>query len=246
MKAPSQAFQDRILNDLLPTFCNDPSRAWGTDGFKADWHKISEIDAADFLRGIDGSLVKHVSRGLYKALRSKAREQFFWSGSKKMTPRPITLWVEPIITVAVLARLHFDLGWPKELLGTQSKGWAFDVATYLSSDSDDEYIACEVKKTTAELDQLVALMNRFGKSPAANQPMASKERNAFRKVQALRQRQPRLFWAVGPGGSGHAFRMGYSAEGVVSFQKILFDELHYTRSKQPRARLRPSTGSFAG
>ena len=135
MNAAAQTFRNRVLNDLLPTYCNDPSRLWDVAGFKQDWDKIGEIDAADFLRGVDGELVKHEGRGLYRAPRSTAREQFFWPGVKKKTPRPITLWVEPIITVAVLARLHFDLGWPKELIGTQSKDWAFDVTTYLSTDS---------------------------------------------------------------------------------------------------------------
>jgi hypothetical protein len=224
------AFQRRILDDLLPQFCNDQSRAWGTGGFKAAWGKISEVDAADFLRGIDAGLVEHRGRGLYEAPRSRASEQFFWSGPKHKTPRPITLWAEPIITIAVLARLHFDLGWPKELLGSQSRDWAFDVTTYLASDSDVEYIACEVKKSTAEIDKLIELMTRFGKSSIANQPTISKERNAFRKLQALRRRQPKLFWAVGPGGSNHAFKMRYSDEGIVSFQSIPVHELNYLRS----------------
>ena len=124
MKGVLQAFQDRISNDFLPTFCNDPSRAWRADGFKEDWHKISQIDAADFLRGIDGELVQHEGRGLYKAPRSYASVQFFWSGAKQKIPRPITLWVEPIISIAVLARLHFDLRWPKELIGLETKDWA--------------------------------------------------------------------------------------------------------------------------
>lgn len=127
-----QEFQSRILNEFLPEFCNDPTRAYGPDGFKPDWYKVSDVDAADFLRGIDSGLVEHVERGLYKAQCSVAREQFFWSGLKRKLPRPITLWVEPIISVAVLARLHFELGWPKTLLGTQTKnGWTFDVAAYL-------------------------------------------------------------------------------------------------------------------
>jgi hypothetical protein len=121
MNAASQTFRNRILNDLLPTFCNDPSRLRGATGFKQDWDKIGEIDAADFLRGVDGELVKHEGRGLYRAPRSCAREQFFWSGAKKKSPRPIALWVEPIITVAVLARLHFDLGWPMASRGVAAR-----------------------------------------------------------------------------------------------------------------------------
>jgi len=213
----SQAFQDRILNDFLPIFCT--SRSWSTDGFKADWSKISEVDATDFLRGFSGGLLKHEGRGLYRAPRSYASEQFFSSGSKQKNPRHITLSVEPIITVAVLARLHFELGWPKESLGTQTKGgWAFDVATYLSSDSEVEYIACEVKKSSAEVGELLELMDRFGKNPHA--AVAFKEQNAFRKVKALRSRRPPLFWAVGPARSGHAFRVEYSEEDVVFFHEI--------------------------
>jgi hypothetical protein len=224
MKAMSQAFRDRILNEFLPTFCT--SRSWSSDGFIPEWDKVSEPDAADFLRGIDGGLLKHAGRGLYRAPRSYASEQFFWSGRKHKAPRSITLWVEPIITVAVFARLHFDLGLPKELLGTQTKGgWAFDVATYLAADSDVEYIACEVKKSAAEIGKLLELMSRFGKDPQAE--AARNEKNAFHKVKALRTRHPPPLWAVGPARLSHAFRLEYSQEGVVSFHEIESQKLRY-------------------
>ncbi len=213
----SQAFQDRILNEFLPTFC--ASRSYSMDGFKEDWNKVSEADATDFLRAFSAGLVKHESRGLYRAPRSYASEQFFWQGLRKKSPRPITLWLEPIITIAVLARLHFELGWPKESLGTQTKGgWAFDAATYSSSDSEVEYIACEVKKTSAEVSKLLELMDRFGKNPDA--AVALNEQNAFRKVKALRSRRSPWFWAVGPGRSSHAFRVEYAEEDVVLFHEI--------------------------
>src|SRR5712664_1953376 len=51
----------------------------------------------------------------------------------------VTIWVEPIITVAVLSRLHFKWGWPKELIGTQSQKWEFDVTAYRASDLSNEY-----------------------------------------------------------------------------------------------------------
>ncbi len=230
MKAPSQAFMDRILNDFLPTFCR--SRSLSSDGFIQKWDKISERDATDFLRGIDAGLLKYDGRGLYRAPRSYAGEQFFWSGRKKKTPRPITLWVEPIITVAVLARLHFDLNWPKEMLGTQTKGnWAFDVATYMAADSDLEHVACEVKKSAAEIGKLLELMRRFGTDTQAD--AAQNEKNAFRKVKALRIRRPPLFWAVGPEGLSHAFRVEYSQEGIVSFHEIEIQELRYPLPQLP-------------
>lgn len=231
-----QKFRDRILNDLLPEFCNDPSRAWTTDGFKADWDKISEIDAADFLRGIDGGLVKHEGRGQYKAPRSRALEQFFWSGLVKKIPRPVTIWVEPIITVATVARLRFDLEWPAELIGMQSSDWAFDAATYLSNASEAEYIACEIKKSRAELLQVIELMKQFGSRPPIDRrEVKAKELNAYKKLQALRSRRaPFFFLAVGPGGPAFcdAFKVQYDEQDdLVSFEEINYQELAYSKSR---------------
>src|SRR5436190_19956898 len=36
-----QAFKDRVVGDLLPTFCNDPSRGWGCEGFKENWGNVT-------------------------------------------------------------------------------------------------------------------------------------------------------------------------------------------------------------
>ena len=222
----STGFEDRILNGLLPTFCNDPSRRWGCDGFRKEWHKISGIDAQDFLRGLDAGLVEHVGRGMYRAPRSHASEQFFWSGLRDIHPRPVTLSIEPIITVAVLSRLHFDRGWPKDYLGTQSKEWAFDVAAYLPSNPTREYVACEVKKTERELEQLIALMRRFGESEPIGD-LRKEELNAFRKVKGLRSRRAPLFWAVGPGGINAVFRVIYSDGDLVTFEEAPLAELQY-------------------
>jgi hypothetical protein len=117
------------------------------------------------------------------------------------------LWAEPIITVAVLARLHFDLGWPRHLIGTQSPDWAFDVTAYQTSDLDNEHIACEVKKSDSESKQLVAFMTDLGRNQASDDHRGSKL-NAYRKVQSLRLRRAPLFWAVGPNVS-HVFRVAY-------------------------------------
>jgi hypothetical protein len=183
-----QAFKDRILEDLLPTFCNHPSRDWGCEGFKEDWKNVSEKDAADFLLALDAGLIEHRGGGLYKAPKSLAGEQFFWSGKKSVSPRPITLWVEPIIAVALLSRLHFKWGWPKELIGTQSRKWEFDVTAYRASDPNNEYVAYEVKKTVAELDQLVELMQRFSRDRDAGDTLkSSREINGFRKLKGFRK-----------------------------------------------------------
>lgn len=222
---PSEAFKDRVLNDLLPAFCNDPARNYDMAGFKANFYDVHEADAGAFLKALDGGLVQ-LDGNMYRAPRSCAREQLFWEGPKKTSPRSITIWVEPIITIATLSRLHFELKWPKYLLGTQSIDWAFDVIAFLPEQSAREHVACEVKKTERELSFLIQWMREFGTSPsrvAAN----DKERNAYRKIAALRARQIPLFWAVGPGRSGIAFRASYPDDGRVVLEEISETELRY-------------------
>jgi len=226
MESVLDVFRTRISNQLLPEFCNDPTRNLMSYTFQeVDWGKVREEDAADCLRSIDGGLVEHVGRGQYRAPHGN-KEQFFNHGDKGKCPRSIYLRRETIIAMAVLARFHFDLGWAKQSLGLESKGGAFDAATYLSSDSHVEHIACEVKKSTAELEQLIELMIRFGRDPS-DKPMRKQEENAFKKIQALRSRRPPLFWAVGPGGSNNAFRIGYTEDGSVRFDEIPTRELSY-------------------
>jgi hypothetical protein len=103
----SGAFKERILSDLVPTFCNDPARNYDLSGFKANFHDIHEADADAFLRGFDAGLTQ-LDGNMYRAPRRCAREQLFWEGPKKTVPRPITIWAEPIITIATVSRLHFD------------------------------------------------------------------------------------------------------------------------------------------
>lgn len=225
-----QKFEDRILHDLLPKFCDHPSQAWGPEGFRKDWKKIHDQDARDFLRGLDSGLIRHVKHGHYLAPKSSAKEMFFWVGSKKITPRPITLWAEPIITVAVLARLHFDLGWPKELVGAQSSDWAFDAVTFPTTESSNEHIACEVKKSVSEVEKLITCMIQFGANPQLELPGNAKELNAYKKVVGLRSRQAPLFWAVGPNTKNHAFRLVYGDGGLVEFEETTIQALIYSNS----------------
>lgn len=227
-----QDFRDRIRGTLLPQFSNDPTRGWGCEGFKEDWSKITEKDAADFMLAMDACLVEHLGRGLYRAPRSLASEQFFTSGRRNISPRPVTLWVEPIITVAALYRLFHEFGWPRHLLGTQSRKWEFDVTAYRTSDLNNEYVACEVKKTVSELNQLVELMRRFAADPdlclAANK--SKKEENAYRKLTGLRERHASIFWALGPNGYGKVYRMTYAEDDRVIFTPDSEDALRYPNS----------------
>jgi hypothetical protein len=223
------SFKNRVLDDLLPKYCDDPSRGWGSAGFKQpDWSKVSKLDAKDFLRALDANLVEHVGRGQYLAPRSGAKEQFFWEGAKNVTPRPFSLWMEPIITVAGLARLHFEYGWPSKFLGTQPPGWAFDLVAYNRLDLVSEHVACEIKKSTSERDQLVRLMQKFGGNNVQSEAsMSGPEKNAFRKLEALRDRKVPIFWALGPGGAGDVFRMVYGEGGLVTFNPASEHDLRF-------------------
>jgi hypothetical protein len=224
-----QSFKDRVMGDLLPAFCDDPSRGWGREGFKEDWGNVTEKDAADFLVAFDAGLIEHQGRGRYRAPKSFAGEQFFWSGTKTTSPRRFTLWIEPIITVAVLSRVHFKWGWPKELIGTQSKKYEFDATAYRASDMDNEYVACEVKKTVSELDQLVELMQRYSTDDhiTFDRLKSGKEKNAFKKLNGLKARRAPIFWAVGPNETNRIFRMLYTEVGAVIFNPATEEALAY-------------------
>ncbi len=218
-----QAFED-LIDVLSSEFCNNPKLGPGVAVFGGVGKKIAARDASDFVSGFKAGLVKPHKKGQYRAAQSCASEQFFWSGSKKKEPRSVTLWVEPIIAVAALWRLHSQYEWPVEHLGTQSKRWGFDVCTYERPSPPTEpatspmVIACEIKKTTKELDEMVMLMKKFISDPPPQDELKfSKEVNAFRKVEELRLLKPRYFWAVGPGGYNMTFRIAFHNDGAIVF-----------------------------
>lgn len=200
-------FTNRIYNDWLPEFCNAPHRNYSIDGFKADSiAKLSEFDATWFLKAIEIGLVAELN-GCFTAPQSKAKEQIFWEGRKVIKPRPITLWIEPIITIGALARLYEEFEWPVDNLGAQSKTWAFDLVCYDNTISN-EYIVCEVKKHPKEIMDLLKFMNIYcSKDPEIQEPTNSKERNAYRKVQGIRRTWPSIFWALGPKNESHVFHI---------------------------------------
>lgn len=67
---------------------------------------MTDIDARDFLRAPDHNVVAVDSGGRFRMPRSAVNEVLFWEHSAKLAPRPISLWIEPIITIGAVARLH--------------------------------------------------------------------------------------------------------------------------------------------
>lgn len=221
----SQRAFEAILNDeLLPAFCSHPTGQYEVAGFRKETMRISELDATDFVRAWKAELITPTEKPwLYRCPKSAASELFFWAGRKQPTPRRFTLWLEPVITVAALARLRFDFGWPAHLLGTQSPDWAFDLVG-LSPNADGERVLGEVKKSRKEVELLIELMQAFGSDPDAPAPPGGKELNAYRKVEGLRNSGAPVFWAVGPDGFNKVFwikRIGAAIEILSADQNAL-------------------------
>ena len=205
------SFTDILYDRLIPEFCAAAGRNCHASSFQDSSVKISDVDARYFCLAWNADLIEHEGRGLYRAPRSAAREQFFWEGPRQVVPRTFTLWLEPVITVAALARLHFDHHWPKHLIGTQSSDWAFDIVAFREGQTV-EHVVGEVKKSRREIDELVKLMCIFGASPDDPAPDNGKARNAWKKAAALRARRSPTFWVVGPDGFDQIFSVEHDGE----------------------------------
>jgi hypothetical protein len=220
-----QEFWRRLKEDWLPAYCNDPKRRYETEGFSAGSKTVSEPDARDFLQATDHNVVSVDGGGRFRMPQSKTHEVIFWEHSTVITPRPITLWLEPIITIAAVARLHFDYGWPVECLGMQSKDSAFDLMAFKPPDFENEHIAGEVKDCAKQLDRLLARMNQCCAEGDSECSAPKARMNAHRKVAGLKRCRAPIFWAVGPGGDSRVFQVSYRNDGSIALrqtaQKIL-------------------------
>ena len=215
MATPLSEFTTRLYETWLPSFCDAEHRQFDSQGFKPEsLSKLSEYDAEWFLRAVDLGLVKE-SDGYFSAPMSKAKEQIFWEGHKSKIPRNITLWVEPVITVGAIARLNEQFGWPIERLGMQSSTWAFDLVGF-GEDLKSEIIVCEVKKQPSEIRDLLRYMHLFcSVEPRKEEPTNGKEKNAYRKVQGIRNSWPQIFWALGPGNHSFVFKIERDPESAT-------------------------------
>ena len=224
-------FSRRITEEWLPVYCNDPKRRdhHAVEGFKWESVKVSERDAADFMRSLDNKIVVDTGGGRFRMPQSKANEYMFMHGSTAITPRPLTLWLEPVITIGVMARLYLDYGWPLACLGMQSEGWAFDFVVFKPHDLKNEHIAGEVKKTEKELDTFITNLHKSCEEGDIDITTLSATRiNAHKKWLGLRRCHAPLFWALGPNGYGHVFTVSYSPEGAISLQETTHDLLYYS------------------
>ena len=63
-------------------------------------------------------------------------------------------------------------------------------------------------------------------------PAGGKERNAYKKLAALRARKAPIFWAVGPDRAGAVYRVAYAPEGEVTFAEAADDLLRFAGGEQ--------------
>lgn len=206
-------FRDRVHNEWLAPFCD--SRGYEHGGFVwSSLDKLSEADARDFMDAIDSGLVTHKA-GVFRAACSRANEYLFWEGAASVSPRRLTLWLEPVITIAGLRRMQHKFGWPTERLGAQSASYAFDFVGY-QADQRTELVSCEAKPSRKAVDLLIAHMHKHAATPKEGlKDCNSAEVNALKKVIALRESSSHTFWALGPDGYDHVFAVSRSPTGEV-------------------------------
>jgi hypothetical protein len=226
----TEKFVRRLSEEWLIPFCS--TRGLSSYEFDAKaLEKLSSTDACDFMLAVDSGFVCH-KEGTFSADCSKAKEQIFHHGPRNSIPRKIYLWLEPIITIAGLARLRRDFGWPGHRLGMQSRTWAFDLVGY-NEDQETELLVCEVKKTEREVDKLVELMEKHMATPReAESDFKGAERNAIKKVLGLRQSTATTFWALGPNRYGHIFNILHSSTDIVSLRAVDESALFFSNAEQ--------------
>ncbi len=169
--------------------------------------------------------------GRYKARRGTATEPLFWEGARNTMPRPITFWLEPAITFAALARLHFDYGWPVDLLANQPRTWAFDLAAHDRADPNSYRILGEIKKSVKEAERLISDLT----SAASGRAVESILPNSAKKWDALSRLRPRLLWVVGPSGFSKVYWCDFSVRDTVRLKETTIDALRYEAPSRSEA-----------
>ena len=226
-------FWRKITEELLPVYCNDAKRGYSIAGFKPTAKIISAQDARDFMRALDCKAVTDLGGCRYLTpIRGEMPQVLFWEGQKKIKPRPITLWVETLVTIAAMGRLHLDYGWPIECLQMQSVNWEFDMVVFKQQEFKNEYIAGEVKSDKKKLDLLLENLHKCcrGDHDCNNSASsASRERyNAHQKWLGLCRSHASFFWALGPGGDSRVFKVYYSPDGIITLEKTSETQLNFS------------------
>ncbi len=230
MTDAQQEFARRVKDEWLPAFCADPKRRYDPTVFDPTAKVITDADARDFMRAIDSGIAFFDSRQRCGMRRGRASDAIFTEGKKATTRRPVSLWVETVLTVAAGARLHFTHGWPADSLGMQPHAdFALDLAAFTTSDSVNQQIAAEIKPTLEELTTLSINLRRCcaGDHDDSCLEKHRARRNAHNKWRALRARQPPVLWLVSPAPHSEIYRLAYRADGVIEVEPADVSQLDF-------------------
>jgi hypothetical protein len=226
-----ELFRSRIRDEWLPPYLADYGYEPG--GYFGDVGNLTEIDALWFMRAIDEGVVTLLPKARLLLPASPIKATIFWEHSKAVSPRPISLHREGILSTGMAARLHFEFGWPVPQLGFEypfERGdgrRAFDIGAL--TDDGKLLLAGEAKNARDELAHLLAVMNDCGMRGAhAHEPPEKNRTNGHRKWLGLIRCQPEVFFTFGPGEDWSTFRVSYDA-GVRSTMTDGDKELLYFR-----------------
>jgi len=141
----------------------------------------------------------------------------------KVSREAVRGWLKRYV---LLGRLGLDYGWPNNLLCMQSKDWAFDFAVFLTTSSENEFIAGEVKKTNKELDDLISDLVCFGLEGTTELVDDNpKKINSYKKWLALLDRKAPFFWAGGPYDYTQLFEVEYNDDHAAKFNEVKLEQL---------------------
>lgn len=70
-------------------------------------------------------------------------------------------------------------------------------------------------------------MRTLGETPDAAEPSSGPERNALRKVSALRKNCAQPFWVIGPDGYEQVFSVNYDEAPLIRFIPVEKEFLRY-------------------
>jgi hypothetical protein len=219
----------RLEEEWLPPYLADYGYAPG--GYVPPRGEISKDDARWFLAGMDQGVVELLPKARLKLPASPVKAMIFWSGSTKVSPRPVTVHLEGILSAGMAARLHLEHGWSVDQLGFEYPPRkpgrrAFDLAA-LAPDGSVRLVG-EAKKSVKELDHVLTVIAEC--SVLGHHVHGSDERgvtNGHRKWEGLNACRPDVFFTFGPNDDLSVFDVTHGKDGTLRLQPGSRDLLTY-------------------
>jgi hypothetical protein len=124
----------------------------GSPRLPSDFHPD---EAEGFLRALDSGFVVvsdigHCTLPGVFRFGTKPTEPYLFGRTKAEL-----VWREYVTQVGAAARLELDLGWPRNQIGVDPKGWEFDLAGFEGPTSNRMLLAGETKKSAKELERVM-------------------------------------------------------------------------------------------